>query len=132
MCKKMWKNVELTNYEWSVIRPYVTTNDIKFEVSATNDKFLHIELLVNDEECNFLNEKLDEIYRYQSEFGESCRFSLMGDTKSVENLKFQEEFVMLSIILWSGVITCGTMVYGMLNNGEFCKTEKKNETLENF
>ena len=64
MCKKMWKNVELTNYEWSVIRPYVTTNDIKFEVSATNDKFLHIELLVNDEECNFLNEKLDEIYRY--------------------------------------------------------------------
>ena len=64
MNKKMWKNVELTNYEWSVIRPYVTTNDIKFEVSATNDKFLHIELLVNDEECNFLNEKLDEIYRY--------------------------------------------------------------------
>ena len=64
MCKKVWKNVELTNYEWSVIRPYVTTNDIKFEVSATNDKFLHIELLVNDEECNFLNEKLDEIYRY--------------------------------------------------------------------
>ena len=64
MCKKVWKNVELTNYEWSVIRPYVTTNDIKFEVSAINDKFLHIELLVNDEECNFLNEKLDEIYRY--------------------------------------------------------------------
>ena len=64
MNKKMWKNVELTNYEWSVIRPYVTTNDIKFEVSATNDKFLHIELLVNDEECNFLNEKLDEIYKY--------------------------------------------------------------------
>ena len=64
MNKKMWKNVELTNYEWSVIRPYVTTNDIKFEVSAINDKFLHIELLVNDEECNFLNEKLDEIYRY--------------------------------------------------------------------
>ena len=64
MNKKMWKNVELTNYEWSVIRPYVTKNEIKFEVSAINDKFLHIELLVNDEECNFLNEKLDEIYRY--------------------------------------------------------------------
>ena len=64
MNKKVWKNVELTNYEWSVIRPYVTTNDIKFEVSAIDDKFLHIELLVNDEECNFLNEKLDEIYRY--------------------------------------------------------------------
>ena len=64
MCKKMWKNVELTNYEWSVIRPYVTTNDIKFEVSAINDKFLHIELLVNVEETEFLNEKLDEIYRY--------------------------------------------------------------------
>ena len=64
MCKKTWKNVELTNYEWSVIRPYVTSNLILHEVSAINDKFLHIELLVNDEECNFLNEKLDEIYRY--------------------------------------------------------------------
>ena len=64
MNKKMWKNVELTNYEWSVIRPYVTTNDIKCEVSAIDDKFLHIELLVNDEECNFLNAKLDEIYKY--------------------------------------------------------------------
>ena len=34
---------------------------------------------------------------------------------------------MLSIIMWSGVIFGGTMVYGMLNNGEFCKNESKNE-----
>ena len=64
MNKKMWKNVELTNYEWSVIRPYVTSNLILHEVSTINDKFLHIELLVNVEETEFLNEKLDEIYRY--------------------------------------------------------------------
>lgn len=34
---------------------------------------------------------------------------------------------MLSIIMWSSVILCGSMAYGVLNNGEFCKTEKKVE-----
>ena len=61
---KVWKNVELTVYEWSQIRPYLTINDIYFETSAINNKWLHIEMLVNDEETQFLNEKLDELYKY--------------------------------------------------------------------
>lgn len=61
---KKWKSVELTSYEWSVIRPYLTLNDIYFEVSAIGDSFLHIDLLINDEETDFFNEKLYELYRY--------------------------------------------------------------------
>ena len=66
---RKWVNTELTQNEWSQLRPYLIKNGYKFEPSGAGD-MVHIECYLNDAEINKVDKFIDTI---ADDIGASCR-----------------------------------------------------------
>lgn len=66
---RKWVNTELTQNEWSQLRPYLIKNGYKFEPSGAGD-MVHIECYLNDAEINKVDKFIDTI---AEDIGASCR-----------------------------------------------------------
>lgn len=66
---RKWVNTELTQNEWSQLRPYLIKNGYKFEPSGAGD-MVHIECYLNDAEISKVDKFIDTI---ADDIGASCR-----------------------------------------------------------